>query len=258
MTVVNHWFYFFHFIASLSPSVLYGRLEQFTELVVSPKHRAGDQQLPFFPLNTNLQNEHQFGPTSSSSPGTDPFNETVNNQPDSSQSHGTGSQSGMGDLKSLLRYMFTGRFEPLKDLPEVPVIPTALQECVLRVCGSQPASICHLDASYGDVHVFPWDYMQSDGRILAQPFMTYGRLSKINSPKEVREQTKQKMEKKRINSVSQAEGVEQEQPDKCVVVRMICHNVQKLQMDQECSDMGQLYCGKVWVSSKSKAIVKLI
>ncbi|XP_062846764.1 peroxisome biogenesis factor 1 isoform X2 [Trichomycterus rosablanca] len=234
-------------IVSLSPSVLYGRLEQFTELVVSPKLRPGDRQLSNFPLNTNLQNEHQLMKnhqdfTSSSTTGTDPSDQDI------SQRHCTGSHSGMGDLRSLLRYMFTGRFEPVKDIPEVPAIPTALQECVLlRVCGSPPAAISHLDSSHGDVHVFPWDYIQSDCRILGQPFMTYGRLSKINSPKEVREQTKQEMEKKKSNSVPQTERVDQEYPDECVVVRMICHNIQKLQLDQECSEMGQLYCGRVWI-----------
>lgn len=151
----------------------------------------------------------------------------------------------MADLKSLLRYVFTGKYEPTKEIPEVPTIPAVFQDCVLRVCGSPPAAISHLGSSHGDVHVFPWH--QSGCWSSGQPVLTYGQLSKIYSPKEVREQAKQTMENKK-SSGSQPDSDTQKHTDESVVVRMICHNVDKLQLDQKFCKMGEIYSGKVWVS----------
>lgn len=40
----------------------------------------------------------------------------------------------------------------------------------------------------------------------------------------------------------------QELTKESVVVRMICHNPEKLQLDQRSCKMGEIYSGKVWVS----------
>lgn len=239
------------FIVSVSPSVSYGRLEQFTELVVSPKLRPGGKHLPHAPPDTEpknqlLQRQQNTELTSSSiisSAGTESPPESITNQPDYNQGH----RGGMADLRSLLRYMFTGKYEPAKEIPEVPTIPAVFQDCVLRACGSPPAAISHLGSSHGDVHVFPWH--QSDCWSAGQPILTYGRLSKIHSPKEVREQTKQVMEKKK-NGGSQTETDTdmQEHTEESVLVKMICHNVKKLQLDQRSCKMGEIYHGKIWVS----------
>ncbi|MCI4391985.1 hypothetical protein PGIGA_G00140800 [Pangasianodon gigas] len=237
-------------IVSLSPSVSYGRLEQFTELVVSPKLRLGGKQLPHVlpdtePKNQLLQRQQNTELTSSSvtsSTGTDPLPESITKQPDYSQSH----RGGMADLRSLLRYMFTGKYEPAKEIPEVPTIPAVFQDRVLRVCGSPPAAISHLGSSHGDVHVLPWH--QSEYRSIEQPVLTYGRLSKIHSPKEMREQAKQAMEKKK-SSGSQTDTDMQEHTEESVVVRMICHNVEKLHLDQSSCKMGEIYSGKIWIPS---------
>lgn len=217
--------------------------------MVAPKVRPGGKQVPLVPPDTEpknqlLQRQQNSELTSSSitpTAGTGSLPESITNQPDCSQSH----RGGMADLRSLLRYMFTGKYEPVKEIPEVPIIPSVFQDCVLRVCGSPPAMISHLDSSHGDIHVFPWHL--SDGWSTGQPVVTYGRLSKIHSPKEVREQAKQAMEKKK-SSGFQADTDMQERPDESVVVRMICHNVEKLQLDQGSCIMGEIYRGKIWVS----------
>ncbi|KAF4073853.1 hypothetical protein AMELA_G00248050 [Ameiurus melas] len=235
-------------IVSFSPSVSYGRLEQFTELVVSPKLRPGGKQLPHDPPDTEpknqlLQRQQNAELTSSSitsSTGTDSIPESITNQPDWSQSH----RGGMADLRSLLRYVFTGKYEHAKVIPEVPTIPAVFQDCVLRVCGAPPTAISHLGSSHGDVHVFPWH--QSDCWSTGQPVLTYGRLSKIHSPKEVRMQAKQAMEKKK-SSGSHTDTDMQEPADESVVVRMIFHNVEKLQLDQRSCKMGEIYSGKIWI-----------
>lgn len=151
----------------------------------------------------------------------------------------------MADLRSLLKYLFMGKYEPAKEIPEVPIIPAVFQDCVLRVCGSPPAAISHLSSSHGGVHVFPWH--QSDCWSTGQSVLTYGKLSKIHSPKEVREQAKQAMEKKK-SSGSQTDTDMQEQAEESVVVRMICHNVENLQLDRRSCKLGEIYSGKIWVS----------
>lgn len=151
----------------------------------------------------------------------------------------------MADLRSLLKYLFMGKYEPAKEIPEVPIIPAVFQDCVLRVCGSPPAAISHLSSSYGGVHVFPWH--QSDCWSTGQPVLTYGKLSNIHSPKEVREQAKQAMEKKK-SSGSQTDTDMQEQAEESVVVRMICHDVENLQLDRRSCKLGEIYSGRIWVS----------
>lgn len=218
--------------------------------MVSPKVRSAGKHLPHVPPDTEsknnelgqrLQNPELTSSSVTSSTGKESSTESISNQPDCSLSH----RSGMADLRSLLRYVFTGKYEPAKEIPEVPTIPSVFQDCVLRVCGSPPAAISHLVTSHGDGHVFPWH--QSDWSSTGQPVLTYGRLSKIHSPKEVRVQAKQAMEKKKSTDL-QTDTDMQEDPGESVVIRMICHNVEKLQLDQRSCKMGEIYSGKIWVS----------
>lgn len=180
--------------------------------------------------------------------GTDSIHEPLNSELEGSQDHYGGQWGGIADLRSLVRYVFTGKFESGKDIPEVPTVPAVFPDCVVRVSGSPPRAISHLDSSHGDVHLLPWDNLQSDYWSTEQPVLTYGRLSKILSPKEAKEQAKQTMEKKKSGNGPQTEKDVQEHVSKSVVVRMHCHNVKKLQMDQRSSRMGEIYCGRVWVS----------
>lgn len=246
------------FLVSLSPSVSYGRLEQFTELVVSPKVRPAGKHLPHVPPDTESKHEllqRQQNPELTSSSvtsctGKESSSECITNQPDCSPSH----RSGMADLRSLLRYVFTGKYEPEKEIPEVPTIPSIFQDCVLRVCGSPPAAISHLGSNHGDVHVFPWH--QSEWWSTGPPVLTYGRLSKVHSPKELRVQAKQAMEKKSTDF--QTDTGMQEDTEESVAIRMICHNVEKLQLDQRSCKMGEIYSGKIWVSIVQLQILSFI
>ncbi|KAF7691336.1 peroxisome biogenesis factor 1 isoform X2 [Silurus meridionalis] len=241
-------------IVSLSPSVSYGRLEQFTELVVSPKLRPGDNHLPHVHSNSEPKNQHlprqpSAEPSSvTSCTGCDSQSsvpESISHRSDCPQSL----QVGMTDLRSLLRYMFTGKHQPAKEIPEVPIIPAVFQDCVLRVCGSPPAAISHLGSSPRDVHVFPWHQLECWSPSL--PVLTYGRLSKVHSPKEVREQAKQAMEKKKSRDTEKDQTDTDIQKDRegSVVVRMICHDAEKLQLDPRSWKMGEIHSGKIWIPS---------
>uniref|UniRef100_A0A8C2AVE8 Peroxisomal ATPase PEX1 n=1 Tax=Cyprinus carpio TaxID=7962 RepID=A0A8C2AVE8_CYPCA len=229
-------------IASLSPSVPFGRLEQFTELVVSPKLHPGGEQL----LHTRSQEPSQYLQHQSidvtSSPSSvvhqDPFSDHL-------ESQNEGHWGGIADLKSLVRYMFTGGFEPAKENVAVPTIPTILKDCILRTCGTPPRSVSHLGSCHGDVHILPWNLQENWNP--GQSALTYGRLSKILSPKELREKVKQAMEKKKSRDGPHKGNDKEEHKENVVVVRMLCHNIKRLQEDQKFNKCEDIYSGRVWI-----------
>lgn len=239
------------FSASLSPSVPFGRLEQFTELVISPKLHPGVEQL----LQTqsadpsqHLQRQNIDARSSSSS--------AVHQDPvsDHLQSQNEGHWGGIADLKSLVRYLFTRGFEPAKENLAVPTIPTILKDCILRTCGTPPRSVSNLGSCHGDVHILPWNLQEQENWNPGQSALTYGRLSKILSPKELREKVKQAMEKKKIRDEPHKGNDIEEHKENAVVVRMLCHNIKRLQEDQKFNKCEEIYSGRVWVSKFSYSV----
>lgn len=233
------------FLASLSPSVPYGRLEQFTELIVSPKLHPGNEQLHqtrSVEPRQHLQHQNVDVTSSSSS--------IVHREPlgDHLESPSEGHWGGIADLKSLVRYLFTRGFEPSKENLAVPTIPTILKDCILRTCGTPPSSVSHLGSCHGDVHILPWNLQEQENWNPGQSALTYGRLSKILSPKELREKIKQAMEKKKIRDGPHKGNDAEECKENAVVVRMLCHNIKRLQEDQKFNKCEEIYSGKVWVS----------
>ncbi|KAK9957480.1 hypothetical protein ABG768_011724 [Culter alburnus] len=231
-------------IASLSPSVPYGRLEQFTELIVSPKLHPGNEQLHqtrSVEPSQHLQHQNVDVTSSSSS--------IVHREPlgDHLESPNEGHWGGIADLKSLVRYLFTRGFEPSKENLAVPTIPTILKDCILRTCGTPPSSVSHLGSCHGDVHILPWNLQEQENWNPGQSALTYGRLSKILSPKELREKVKQAMEKKKIRDGPHKGNDAEECKESAVVVRMLCHNIKRLQEDQKFSKCEEIYSGKVWI-----------
>ncbi|KAI7798692.1 peroxisome biogenesis factor 1 [Triplophysa rosa] len=237
-------------IVSLSPSVSYGHLEQFTELVVSPKLHPRGEQLQTHPIETNRhlqkqQNDDHTHTSISSSIASSVHQETPGDHLELNQSQKEGQWGGIADLKSLIAYLFASRREPAKEDLTIPMIPVLLKDCVLRTCGTPPRFINHLGQCY-DVHVLPWN-LQEENWSPGQCALTYGRLSKIYSPKEVRERVKQAMEKKKIMEGPQKEKDPEDGKENSVVVRMLCHNIEKLQEDQKFNRSEEIYSGKVWI-----------
>uniref|UniRef100_A0A668AH40 Peroxisomal ATPase PEX1 n=1 Tax=Myripristis murdjan TaxID=586833 RepID=A0A668AH40_9TELE len=217
-------------IASLLPSVSYGRLEQFTELVVSPKSRTG------------------FGNPSGSSPGT-----SQRQHPNNQSNYDLPQWGGIADLKSLLRYMLKGPYDPVKEVPPVPDIPALLTDSVYRVCGTPPNSLCTINhATTGVVHLFPWGQGVDVGSPAGHSAVTYGMLSKVPSPKELKNKAKQAVDNKKNNGVPKAAAAAQDKGDEvkeeeAVVVRLVCHHMEKLAGKQRCANRGQIHCGRVWI-----------
>ncbi|KAG9355439.1 hypothetical protein JZ751_000277 [Albula glossodonta] len=245
-------------IASLSPSVLYGRLEQFTELVVSPKIRQGGEHPTITHpglagqadqnQNPCLHRQDHFEiPASRSSLGSNALESPQTSLLDQPRSNTAGLWSGVTNLKSLVRYMFTGSFSPEREIPSIPSITPLLRDSILRVCRAPPGSLDHQDAFHGALHVLPWGHCEEEG-YWSRAAVTYGRLSRLRSAKELRETAKRASEKKRGSVPSGDMGpssaaLELEQP---VVVRVVCHCVDEV-LDSQNNSRSQLYRGRVWI-----------
>ncbi|XP_072226452.1 peroxisomal ATPase PEX1 [Leuresthes tenuis] len=226
-------------IASLSPSAPYGRLEQFTELVVSPKIRAGIGDLSD-PSERSSQHQHfhshqdanytcPSGPSSESTPSI----------PHSQQ------WGGIADLRSILRHMIKGTYDPVKEPLPVPDIPSVFSDSIYRVCNAPPNSLCtvnHIVA--GVIHTFPWSPCLSATLSGGQSPVTYGLLSKVPSPKEMRDRTKQAMEKKRNGGVGKEEEVKEQE---AMVVRVVCHGTEVLAGSKKCQSKKEIHSGRVWI-----------
>uniref|UniRef100_A0A671UCW6 Peroxisomal ATPase PEX1 n=1 Tax=Sparus aurata TaxID=8175 RepID=A0A671UCW6_SPAAU len=225
-------------IASLLPSVPYGRLEQFTELVVSPKIRAGIGNLSDSPGRTSLKQhfhrQQNMDPSARAGPSPIP------------QNHQWG---GIADLKSLLRYMIKGTYGPVNELQPVPDIPALFTDSIYRVCAAPPASLCTIShVATGVIHLFPLSHKSNAGLAGGQAPVTYGLLSKVPSPKEQRDRAKQAMEKKKNAGVSNAgataDGGEGIKEGEAAVVRFVWHGTG----EERHLRKGEIHSGRVWVN----------
>ncbi|XP_011607188.2 peroxisomal ATPase PEX1 [Takifugu rubripes] len=229
-------------IASLSPSVPYGRLEQSTELIVSPKNRDGignfESSLQKKSKKKHFTENQAVEPSSSSSSSLGPSLEST---------HPTSHQWGaLGDLKSLLRYMIKGP-ESVKELPPVPNIPALFTDSLHRVCGKPPGSLCTISQIVpGVIHLFPVTHESTFMLAGSQPSLTYGLLSRVFSPKEARDKAKQVTEKKKNSDSLGAASVEDRNEMKgkeVVVVRVVCHDMDSYWNGRK------IKSGQVWIPS---------
>lgn len=236
----------------------YGRLEQFTELMVSPKMRVGDQGTILGSAHLNpSQSLHAPHQTSDQSASTIPSlgstaYELPTDQLDVDQSHLNQQQQqwgGIADFKSLLRCMFTGGLDLARNSPPVPTISAIFSDCVLRVCRTPPQFASHQGAIYGEVHMLPLAQHEVQYLSNRQPEITYGKLCKVASPKEVREKAKQAMEKSKREAKPSGEMEEPEQEPESVLVRVKCH-LGDLE-DKASFQRGELHNGRLWVSPDS-------
>lgn len=252
--------------ASLLPSVSYGRLEQFTELVVSPKSRTGFGNLSGSSPGTS-QHQHPNSQSNydlSSSPGSSLESSVQETSHYSTTAYASSvpqspQWGGIADLKSLLRYMLKGPYDPVKEVPPVPDIPALLTDSVYRVCGTPPNSLCTINhATTGVVHLFPWGQGVDVGSPAGHSAVTYGLLSKVPSPKELKNKAKQAVDNKKNNGVPKAAAAaaaqdkgDEVKEEEAVVVRLVCHHMEKLAGKQRCANRGEIHCGRVWVSIPS-------
>nr|XP_054601293.1 peroxisome biogenesis factor 1 [Nothobranchius furzeri] len=211
-------------VASLAPHVPYGRLEQFTELAVSPKIRAG--------IGALTESFEKFS------------NSPANLLPSSSEATAASSSpesrrwGGVADLKSLFRHVTKGSYDPIKEQPPVPNVPAILPDSIYRVCSTPPDALCTVNhANAAAIHTFPWSFCWNAAPRGGQSAVTYGRLSKVLSPREARDKSKQAAEKRKHGGES---GASEEE---AVVVRVVCHCAET----QAGPNEGGIHSGRVWI-----------
>jgi len=262
---------------TLEPAVPHGRLEQFTELVVSPKTRLGTDSLLRSPPGTG-QKKSPPAPYrhSTSDPALlprppsplSPPGERGHDRPPPASAQAWGGDGGgvIADLKGLVRYLFTGARDPAAEaVPAVPDVPALLPAAVHRVCRQPPNALCTINpGAAAVVHLFPWSETVGSSSGLSRSAVTYGLLSKVPSPQEAKDgaksaEVKKKKKKKKNNNtgapkVGQEVLKEQEEDDEeeeeggkeeVAVVRVVCHHVEELQDSRNC---GEVHAGRVWVS----------
>uniref|UniRef100_A0A6Q2YFT5 Peroxisomal ATPase PEX1 n=1 Tax=Esox lucius TaxID=8010 RepID=A0A6Q2YFT5_ESOLU len=260
-------------IVSLSPTVPYGRLEQFTELNVSPKIRAGNKDLFSAPLQTTLPTLNQ---PLHKQPDVDRAPSSKSSLESSIQEAGLPVEQhyrihqhwrGIADLKSLVRYMLTGNRDPVKETPSIPTVPPLLPDSAFRVCRGWPMSPDPLCGPHGVVHIQPRGRLTeghlTEGHLTeghlsgSRTAVTYGVLSKMLSPKEARESAKLAMEekkkkKKKSGGAHQPSGGgagdREEEEGEGTVVKVVCHHPEKLNGKPESSRQGEVHGGSIWVS----------
>lgn len=233
----------------------YGRLEQFTELIVSPKSRDGAGNLSSSPVRTS---EKPRFPRKQNMDHSSSSGQSLKRLSPVPQSHQWG---GIADLKSLLRQMMKGTYNQVKELPPVPDIPALLTDAIYRVCGAPPGSLCTISqAATGVIHLFPLSHRSEVVLSGSQSSVTYGILSKVPSPKETRERAKQALEKKKNAGVTKAATVDdgcETKDDKTMVVRVVCHGTERLRCKERSHSKGEIHSGRVWVSVLSVNICTL-
>ncbi|KAJ0003280.1 hypothetical protein NQD34_008378 [Periophthalmus magnuspinnatus] len=223
-------------IASFLPSVPFGRLEQFTELIVSPKNRP-DINISGSLFKSSKNQKKEGLPKSDISSSVVP----------PAQQWGTG-------LKSLVQYLLMG---PVKELPSVPDLPLVITDSVFRVCGAPPDSLCTISHRTTDVvHVFPFSHALSAGHTGGQSQITYGMLTKVPFSKEVKHKDKADLDKKRSVSKTTADSDRGEtlKDDEAVVVRVVCRE----KLTHKGSIKRSIHSGKVWISEQLAAKMNVI
>ncbi|XP_074543507.1 peroxisomal ATPase PEX1 [Halichoeres trimaculatus] len=219
-------------IGSLSPSVPYGRLEQFTELNVSPKSRGGTDNFSGSPVEAQ-ENQH--------------FQHFQQQNMDS-----VPSVSLWAGLKRSLFDIVRGS-NLVEELPPVPEVPVLFTDSVYRVCCSPPDSLCTINqVATGVIHIFPWSHCSHAGLAGGQCPVTYGLISKVPSPKESRDSVKQATEKKKnvVMTEASTDGEESEKEEGTMVVRVVCHGVEKLTGKEMNPTKGDIHSGRVWIPQR--------
>ncbi|CAL9691392.1 unnamed protein product [Knipowitschia caucasica] len=215
-------------IASLLPSVPFGRLEQFTELIVTPKSRP-DINISRSPLKVSKNRPNQgLQKSDVSSSAIQPSHEW--------------------DLKSFMRHWLLGS---VQELPPVPELPLVISDSVFRVCSLPPDALCTISHLVAEVvHVFPLHPRLNLSHTGGQSQITYAVLSKVSLIKHTKDKAKTALDNKK--SVSKMADSDGETKDEAIVVRVVCRESLPRPFK------GSIHSGKVWISEQLAARMNVI
>uniref|UniRef100_A0A8C5WNR5 Peroxisomal biosis factor 1 n=1 Tax=Laticauda laticaudata TaxID=8630 RepID=A0A8C5WNR5_LATLA len=264
--------FLFYILVTLKPLALYGRLEAFTELLVSPKLRQyeGSSAMLLSPKDDIM---HEDVPETELKPrgkNEEPhFKETyLNSQFQQHQPNTKGSQSTniFPNIWNLLRNIFfynsEKEHEPSNGIDELNAAKNHLLnliqvDSVFRVCHRQLPSMkntletCTFQEC-NTVFVFPWNEVFS--ALEANTQVSYGKISKLLSPKQQMQELKYHLTSRKEKHLSNAEDQKKftlskdQETNEFSVVQIIWNGFEDLK-DAIIfnNNVEQLHVGRIWI-----------
>ncbi|XP_048462372.1 peroxisome biogenesis factor 1 [Rhincodon typus] len=256
-------------VGSLTPAAAYGRLEPFTELVVSPKLR----QIEGAPLNTtfveysSLNKEPNLGSSKINEnfeklgiahPSKNPYDQHEINEKHARENQDCFNRSILSNMWYLIKNIFAVNSDVPGKLPSKVVckhtflntVSTSFEiDSIFRVCKRFPSNLEMCGSTLWNqsqpdtVHIFSWnqDVLPLNN---SDTLIIYGKLTKLLSHKQQKEISKQnpRTKKKNIDENDTKARVNQAKDESCIV-KIICHGCEHL----KCTKSSGFHSGKVWI-----------
>lgn len=258
-------------LVTLKPQALYGRLEACTELLVSPKLRQCEGSSAMLPsLKDDIVQED--GPETELKPrkrNEEPKETHLNKQFQQHQPNAKGSPSTnifpniWNLLGNIFFYNSEKQHEPSNGIDELNAAKNCLLnliqvDSVFRVCQGQPPSMkntletCTFQ-EYNTVFVFPWNEVFPV--LEANPPVSYGKISKLLSPKQQMQELKYHLTSKKEKHLFNTEDQKQftsskvQESNEFSVVQIIWNGFEDLKdAIMFNNNVEQLHVGRIWVS----------
>ncbi|XP_041039764.1 peroxisome biogenesis factor 1 isoform X2 [Carcharodon carcharias] len=254
-------------VGSLMPAAAYGRLEPFTELIVSPKLRQieGSSFVGNSILNKELNlgsnkihNENLEKPRIEH-PSKGPHNQHRMNEKHVTENQDFFNRSFMSNLWHMIKNLLLVNSDVPEQLSSKAVCKDTFLNTIsmsfeidstFRVCKRFPynleiySSVPWNQRQPDTVHIFPWhqDMLTLDN---SDTQIIYGKLTKLLSCRQQKEISKQNLQTEKKNIVRVGSdtktGVSEAEDESCII-KIICHGCEHL----KCTKSAGFHSGKVW------------
>ncbi|XP_042328601.1 peroxisome biogenesis factor 1 isoform X2 [Sceloporus undulatus] len=268
-------------IVTLKPAALYGRLEARTELFIRPKLREHGECPAMVPSEKNDILQDIVSKTKLETRGTTKeigvkeTNLSMGVQEQKPETKASLSANVLPNIWNLIGSIFsyssdkkqeascgTDQLDSVKDS----LLNLIHMDSIFRVCYIQPPSIqTTLAASplqnYNTIHVFPWhlEFPPLDTNVK----ISYGRMSKLLSPRQQHQESKQNLlsnkEKQMINAEDQKQSSlsKSQESNEISVVQIVWSGFEDLKSAIMCNtNLEQIHIGRVWNEDVSEDDIK--
>ncbi|XP_015666120.1 peroxisome biogenesis factor 1 [Protobothrops mucrosquamatus] len=257
-------------IVALKPPALYGRLEPCTELLVSPKLRQSENSSSMLPsLKEDIMQddvpETELKPRKRNA---EPHSKETNRQFQQDQPNAKGPLSGnifpniWNLLGNIFFYNSEKKHEPSGGIDEMNTAKNHLfnliqVDSVFRVCQRQLPSMKNMLETctfqeYNTVFVFPWNEVFPV--LEANTQVSYGKISKLLSPKQQMQELKYHLTSKKEKHLSNTEDQKQftlsksQESNEFSIVQIIWNGFEDLKdAIMFNNNVEQLHVGRIWI-----------
>ncbi|XP_053117738.1 peroxisomal ATPase PEX1 isoform X2 [Hemicordylus capensis] len=259
-------------IVSLKPAAIYGRLEPRTELFILPKVRQCGESSTMLPSANSdvLQDtvsETEFDQREiSKEPRAKEMDLNTGVQDHKPDTKVSFSSNVLPNIWNLIGNIFSHTSDKKQEASciadELSAVKDNLlnlihMDSIFRVCQTQPHSVQSTSVTYtfnkhNAIHVFPWDseYATSDANIQ----VSYGKISKLLSPRQQHQESKQNLTSKKEKQVinvqdpNQSSSGRSQESNEISVVQIIWNGFEDLKNAIMCNhNVEQLHVGRVWI-----------